>query len=254
MSEWQLWRDTQHACSGRQNMSNLAGGRTNQKLRTYIDLVEHAAEFVREGKTFTVAEVADRAKVGRTTAYRYFPSVEMLVAHAALHATTEVEKNSIGAAVESKTSVSDRLEAVIVASDRSIAAHEFLYRTMLRMSLATDGSHEDLQPRRVGARKGLLNAAIGSLRAQLGDKRYERLSAALSLLLGIESTVVLSDVCQLPADKAREVKLWSARVLLEAALAEGPAGAKTEKVSIRKLNADEEPPKKRVGTAKRTPA
>ncbi len=101
-------------------MSNLAGGRTNQKLRTHVALVESAAQFVREGKSFTVAEVADRAKVGRTTAYRYFPTVETLIAHASLHATTEVEKNSIGAALESKASAEERLRAVIEASDESI--------------------------------------------------------------------------------------------------------------------------------------
>jgi len=98
-------------------MSNLAGGRTNQKLRTHVALVESAAQFVREGKSFTVAEVADRAKVGRTTAYRYFPTVETLIAHASLHATTEVEKNSIGAALKSKASAEERLRAVIEASD-----------------------------------------------------------------------------------------------------------------------------------------
>src|SRR5258706_3667533 len=85
-------------------MSNLDGGRVNQKLRTHLDLVECAAQFVREGKAFTVAEVADRAKVGRTTAYRYFPTVEALIAHASLHATTQVAKDSIDAALQSKTS------------------------------------------------------------------------------------------------------------------------------------------------------
>ena len=212
-------------------MSNLAGGRTNQKLRTHVALVESAAQFVREGKSFTVAEVADRAKVGRTTAYRYFPSVETLIAHASLHATTEVEQNSIGAALENKASAEERLRAVIEASDESIAAHEHLYRTMLRMSLSGDNAHEDVLPRRVGARKDVLNSAVGSLRAQLGNKRYERLTAALSLFLGIESTVVLSDVCLLPGDKARDVKVWGAGVLLEAALAEASQSAKEGKAA-----------------------
>ncbi len=207
-------------------MSNLDGGRVNQKLRTHLDLVECAAQFVREGKAFTVAEVADRAKVGRTTAYRYFPTVEALIAHASLHATTQVEKDSIDAALQSKTSAEERLRAVIEGSDKSIRAHEYLYRTMLRMSLSNDNAHEDVLPHRVGARKDVLNSAVGSLRAQLGNKRYERLMAALSLFLGIESTVVLSDVCLLPGDKARDVKVWGAGVLLEAALAEASQSAK----------------------------
>ncbi len=207
-------------------MSNLDGGRVNQKLRTHVDLVECAAQFVREGKTFTVAEVADRAKVGRTTAYRYFPTVETLIAHASLHATTEVEKDSIDAALESKTSAEERLRAVVEASDKSIRAHEYVYRTMLRMSLSNDNAPEDALPRRLGARKDVLDSAVGGLRAQLGAKRYERLTAALSLFLGIEATVVLRDVCLLPGDKAREVKVWGAGVILAAALAEASQSAK----------------------------
>ncbi|MEK1934075.1 MAG: TetR/AcrR family transcriptional regulator, partial [Pararhizobium sp.] len=207
-------------------MSNLVGGRTNQKRRTHVALVECAAEFVREGKGFTVAEVADRAQVGRTTAYRYFPSVDVLIAHATLYATTEVEKKTIGAALESKTTPEDRLRSVIEASDTSIVDHDFLYRTMLRLTLSVDNVHEGVPLRRSGARKELLEAAVGALRSQLGEKRYERLTAALSLFLGIEAAVVLSDVCLLTPEKAREVKVWGAQAILAAALAEASESGK----------------------------
>lgn len=201
-------------------MSNLIGGRTNQKLRTHLALVESAAQLVREGKSFTVAEVADRAKVGRTTAYRYFPTVEQLVAYASLHAITEVEKQMIGAAVANATSAEDRLRAVIEASDKSITDHDFVYRTMLRESLNENHILDEELPRRSGGRKSVIDGAIGTLRKEFGEKRYEKLTAALSLFVGIEATVVLRDVCLLSAEKAREVKIWGARVILEAALAE----------------------------------
>ena len=208
-------------------MSNLTGGRTNQKLRTHLALVEAAAQMVREGKTFTVAEAADRARVGRTTAYRYFPSVETLVVHASLYAITEVEKQSIGAALESKTSVDNRLRAVIEASDQSIADHEYLYRTMLRISLNAETSEEGELPRRSNVRKEVLDSAIGALRKQLGEKHYERLTAALSLFLGIEAAVVLRDVCMLPPEKARDVKVWGASLILEGALREAARSARS---------------------------
>src|ERR1700730_1686427 len=208
-------------------MSNLTGGRTNQKLRTHLALVEAAAQLVREGKTFTVAEAADRARVGRTTAYRYFPSVETLVVHASLYAVTEVEKQSIGAALESKTSADNRLRAVIEASDQSIADHEYLYRTMLRISLNAETSEEGELPRRSNVRKEVLDSAIGALRKQLGEKHYERLTAALSLFLGIEAAVVLRDVCMLPPEKARDVKVWGASLILEGALREAARSARS---------------------------
>ena len=201
-------------------MSNLVGGRSNQKMRTHMALVECAAQLVREGKTFTVAEVADSARVGRTTAYRYFPSVETLVVHATLYASTEVEKRSIDAALESKQTVEDRLRSVVEASDITITDHNYLYRTMLKLSLNNEGSDDELLPHRRGARKEVLESAIGMLRTQLGTKRYEKLIGALSLFIGIESVVVLHDVCFLSTKKAREIKIWGALAILKAALAE----------------------------------
>jgi AcrR family transcriptional regulator len=207
-------------------MSNLTEGRTNQKLRTHRAIVEAAAQLVREGKTFTVADVADRALVGRTTAYRYFPSVETLVAHASLHAVTEVEKQSIGAALESTTEADERLRTVIEASDKSITDHENLYRTMLKLSLSGETTEEADLPHRSGARKDVLDSAIGALRRQLGEKHYERLIAALSLFVGIEAAVVLRDVCLLPADKACDIKVWGANLILEGALREAARKAR----------------------------
>lgn len=201
----------------RKAASNLEGGRTNQKLRTHIALVECAAKLLKDGKTFTVADVADQARIGRTTAYRYFPSVEQLIVHASLHAITEVEKKSIGMELEGATSPYERLRRVIEASDTSIKDHEHIYRTMLRESL--NGEESDL-PRRSGARKAVLDAAIGSLRRELGDKRYERLTAALSLFLGVEAAVVMRDVVRIPDEDAREIKVWGANVILQAMLLE----------------------------------
>ena len=210
-------------------MSNLIGGRTNQKLRTHIALVECAAQLVKAGKTFTVAEVADIARVGRTTAYRYFPTVEQLVVHASLHAITEVEKQSIGAELEGSTSPYERLRRVIEASDRSINEHEHLYRTMLVHSVNGDNQRDNDLPRRSGARKAVLDSAIGSLKRELGERRYERLTATLSLFLGIEAAVVLRDVCLVSDEEAREIKVWGANVILQAALLESSQRANITK-------------------------
>src|SRR5579885_1316568 len=61
-------------------------GRERQRHRTRRDLVAAAAALLREGRTPTVAEVAEAAQVSRATAYRYFPSQEMLLAEVALFA------------------------------------------------------------------------------------------------------------------------------------------------------------------------
>src|SRR5436190_24245018 len=62
--------------------ADLTSGRANQKARTYQALVEAAMAFVREGRDFSIADVADADRVGRTTADSYFPTKEALFAQA----------------------------------------------------------------------------------------------------------------------------------------------------------------------------
>ena len=54
-------------------------GRVNQKERTRAALVDAATVLFREGSSPTVAEAAEKAKVSRATAYRYFPTQESLL-------------------------------------------------------------------------------------------------------------------------------------------------------------------------------
>ena len=131
-------------------MSTLSGGRINQKLRTRNSLVEAAARLMREGREFAVADVADLAQVGRTTAYRYFPNIDTLIAHAALYAISDVERRSIGAALDRASTPQDRLRAVIQTADQSVAEHENLFRAMLRLSVEGEGVQSEVLPRRAG--------------------------------------------------------------------------------------------------------
>ena len=60
-----------------------AQGRVNQKLRTRQALIEAAIALRDEGHQPTVAQAAERARVSRATAYRYFPTVEALISETA---------------------------------------------------------------------------------------------------------------------------------------------------------------------------
>jgi AcrR family transcriptional regulator len=201
---------------------NLGDGRVRQKLRTRNALVEVAAQLIRERKTFTVAEVGDLALVGRTTAYRYFPTLELLRAHAALWAVTKAEQVEFERTLDESASFEDRLTSVVSISDTSTVAHEAEYRAMLRISLEEGQEGQDM-PRRSGARSTLVAEALEGLQSQLDAKAFRRLCSAISLFVGIESTVVLRDVCHLSAADARAVKLWAAGVLLKAGLEEAAA-------------------------------
>jgi AcrR family transcriptional regulator len=202
------------------NDAHLKTGRVNQKLRTRDALVAAAASLVGRGASFTVAEVADLARIGRTTAYRYFPTQEMLLAHATLWKLAHIENEEFKKTLENKHLPAERLRAVVSGSDESTTSYDREYRTMLRLSLDPDPASQARFPKRGAVRRERLASAIAGLTTELGQERFDRLVAALCLFLGIESAVVLRDICMLSPSEARAVKLWASSLLLNGALDE----------------------------------
>jgi AcrR family transcriptional regulator len=199
----------------RRPATDLTTGRVNQKARTYRALIEAAIAFVRVGQDFSVSDVADAARVGRTTAYTYFPTKEALFAQAVTELVVRSDYASLSQLFLEENDVEARVLAVVEASDASLAVHEEQYRAMLRLSLQPDS---DGIPPRPGFRKKRLADALAPVRDQLDSCAFQRLVAALTLCIGIEPQINLRDVCALTADEARNVKLWTARALLKAAL------------------------------------
>jgi len=202
----------------RRSTTDLTTGRVNQKARTYQALIEAAIGFVREGQDFSVADVADAAKVGRTTAYTYFPTKEALFAHAVSEFVVRADYDELSKFLRETTDVATRVMAVVEASDSSVALHEEQYRALLRISLQADPADE--LPRRPAYRQKRLRDALAPMRDQFDSCVFERLVAALTLCVGIEAQINLRDVCGLTPEEAREVKLWTARTLLQSALSE----------------------------------
>src|SRR5690348_8698497 len=62
--------------------ASAQGGRVAQKQRTRSELLRAARALAGAGRVPGVAEVADAAGISRTTAYRYFPTQEVLLAEA----------------------------------------------------------------------------------------------------------------------------------------------------------------------------
>src|SRR5690242_1983214 len=110
------------------------GGRINQKRRTRAAIVAAAADLVSQGKSPTVAEVADAALVSRATAYRYFPSQEYLLAEAALE-SIRGDVDQILSTVESVDEPTLRLDAAVRALQQRTVEQEAGFRALLRLSL-----------------------------------------------------------------------------------------------------------------------
>lgn len=201
-------------------MSNITGGRINQKLRTRDALVEVAADLLRTGEPFTVNDVADLARIGRTTAYRYFPTVDSLILQATVHAINSVGEKNLERSFESVDLPEDRLQLVMKTAESGLHEHERLYRTMLRLSLGDGADDLPGSIQRSQLRQQMIGMAISGLKKTLGPKRHKMLAAALNVYVGIEAHIVLLDVEDMDAEQASQVKLWATRLLLRGALEE----------------------------------
>jgi AcrR family transcriptional regulator len=193
-------------------------GRTAQKRRTREALVAAAAELVSRGQTPTVEAVAEAASISRTTAYRYFPSQRALLA--AAHPETAAESML---PADPPGDVRERLDLVLEAFMRMILDTEAQQRTMLRLSLEADPAERALLPLRQGRAIGWIEEALAPLRPDLSASRLHRLAIAIRATNGIEALAWLTDIAGLSRDDAVRLMRWSARSLVDAAIADPAA-------------------------------
>ena len=192
-------------------------GRTRQKTRTRNALIAAARELLAGGTTPTVEQAADRAKVARATAYRYFPRQrELLVA-----TFPEIAKTSLLERPDLTDPV-ERLDAVAKALTRQVVAHEAELRSMLRLSLEPDPAERGDLPFRKGRRMIWVADALAPLRRRLRGREFDRLVQAIAAGLGIEALVWLTDIAGLSRKQATTLMRWTARALLQSALRGSP--------------------------------
>ena len=221
-------------------VSYLEEGRVNQKRRTWAAIVAAAAELLRRGKLPTVAEVADAAQVSRATAYRYFPTQDLLLAAAGVDMVAKEETARVLERAAEPAEPAGRVDAVVRADHAMTLAHEAAFRTYLSAVLALRREDDAAQvPRRPGNRLRWFAEALAPIREQLDPSAFRRLVHALSLCVGIESIIVTRDICALEPAEAEDVKRWAAQALVQAALAPRAHGGKTKpKQQKEKRNAE----------------
>ncbi len=192
-------------------------GRANQKRRTRKDLLQAAAQLMKQGRRPSLDEVAETALVSRATAYRYFPSTEALLAEASLDVVTP--DAAVLFAGNAPADPVARLEKVDAALHDMMLANEPALRLMLANSLqrAARGEAEGETPLRQNRRTPLIEAALEPARRQFKPGSLDLLAKALALIVGTEAMVVFKDVLQLDDAEARRVKRWTIRALVEAA-------------------------------------
>lgn len=189
--------------------------RGNQKRRTRRDLVEAAGRLITAGRRPSVSDVAEEAGISVRTAYRYFPSVEQLTVEATLEATRQSMELSIEAGTPGEP-VARRVERLVDALAQMTLANETLLRQMIRMTVDRDPIEPGVPPR-PARRLEYVERALTPLQGRLDPAELDRLTYALTVVMGIESTLVLRDICGLETPEILAVQHWAAQALLAAA-------------------------------------
>ena len=186
---------------------------SNQELRTRKDLLLAAGRLMKQGRRPTMDEVAKEALVSRPTAYRYFRSVDMLLAEAPADAMV----NGLQDIFANNTSddAEARVDEAEAAMHKVIYQNEAHLRIMLANSVGRDLADDTLPPRQ-NRRGPLIEAALATSRHRFSEENYRKLCAALALIFGTESMIVFRDVLRVDEQTARQVKSWAARALVRA--------------------------------------
>jgi AcrR family transcriptional regulator len=193
-------------------------GRPAQRRRTRKAIVEATARLLASGETPTVADVARAADVSRRTVYLHFPTFEQLLIDATLGALSQSEVDRAIALAEVGDDVGARVEAMARALQGMSPEVERLGRSLIRLTVEPGGGREADGPRRGYRRVEWIEAALEPVRDELEPAGFERLVAALAMVVGWEALIVQRDICGLDAERGEELSVWAARALLRAAL------------------------------------
>jgi AcrR family transcriptional regulator len=195
---------------------HLERGRTNQKRRTRQALLDAGTRLLAQGRSPSLAEVAEEALVSRTTAYRYFPSIEALLREAffeqEIPTAEQLFAEPLEEPVERVLRVEEKLNEILFAQE--VSTHLVVRNTIDAWLASAPGD----RPVRPGRRLHLLDAALEPLAAKLEPKTLHRLRNALALTIGTEAVLATRDVCGLDVDEARQVTRWASEALVRQSL------------------------------------
>jgi AcrR family transcriptional regulator len=194
---------------------------SGKRGRTRKAILAATVALLAEGKSPTVADVAEAAEVSRRTVYLYFPTLEQLLIDATLQAVASTTVDDALAAASPDDDVEARVERMARAVQRLSAATEQEGRTLMRLTAdpGADGAARS-QPPRGFRRVEWIERALEPLRSTVDAERYERLVSSLAMVLGWEALIVQRDIRALSVSDAEDVSAWAARALVRATLLE----------------------------------
>ena len=186
-------------------------------------MVRTAVELMQRGQTPSVSAAAAAAGVSRATAYRYFPTQSALV--------EAVVQQALGPILQwdsPSRNAEERVSDLLASSNARIVEFKATFKAALGLSLEQRAQSRskpapDGPKFRRGHRIELLEKALAPIRDKLSDRKFARLTKALSLTFGLEVILILKDIWNADAGEIQDVATWAARALVRAALAEAKA-------------------------------
>lgn len=207
-------------------------GRFRQRERTHVLLVKTASELIRAGEIPTVTAVAEAAQISRRTAYRYFPSQEQLLTEAAVKIAQPLVSDT-----EFPEDLTARIRLLVATLQRFVYGNQSVLRTFVRLTAdhfpGQEVGVEDSKPVRRN-RVEWIRTALAPIRKRIGAKEFERLVSALSLCVGIEPVMVLTNLRGLSEKEGTRVSLWAAETLVAGALEQAERNARSRDGKARK--------------------
>ena len=203
----------------------LESGRVNQKRRTREAVLDAARTLLDEGRVPSVGEAADAALVGRTTAYRYFPTQESLLLEASMDSVVDALDDATAAEGPDTDDPAERVDRVLRTMHGRIAEHEAAFRAIIRLSLEKQARLEPGGTGEVrlleGRRLGWMQDAVPPAGDGLSPQVRSDLVSALAMLAGTESFIALKDACRVDdAHERSRIIRWTAQMVLAGAFAQ----------------------------------
>jgi AcrR family transcriptional regulator len=191
-------------------------GRAAQRRRTRRAIVEATMRLLAEGGAEpSVNEIAAAADVSRRTVYLHFPTLDQLI----LDATVGLMNVDVDAALDRVDSrdAGERLTVLIDEVSATMEASLPLGRRLIRLTVDAAPPPAG-EPRRGYRRVAWIEWALEPVRETLDERGYDDLVSSLSMIIGWEPFIVLSDVRGLDPASARRVTTAAALAVLAAAV------------------------------------
>ena len=192
------------------NDNYITSGRIRQKLETRNRILKHAQVLMAKGTVFNLEDVAMESGMSRATVYRYFSSIDVLMAEAGLYIKTR-NPEEILKSLSDKSS-RERILGIQKYYNRLSLDNEEAFRKYLGIVL----SQKPKKFKRGARRVKTLEMALKSNNSGIDEEDLTMLIRSATVLMGIEAMIVTRDVCGLSKQESTKTLRWALDKIIDA--------------------------------------